>query len=432
MDYGRYFKLDAEASAIGRGLVVFRYRPDGETDSPVYAAITGQSIDFDVVGEKTNARVLSVPLEENLERSLSTTLAEDFNRSVKIPEMAVCAASQTDCGDYLGYFATFFKREKNAKKPGHPWSLWASNKTSLPLAKLVLDFLFDLQETRIFRMSPHYGELTKKLSDDFFFRCLAAKAGYLHQRTLFTDAVKARAQVVGEDGTRGRKARKLFYGELLFEAEKEWTACIRDPRSDKTFHNANGWFDDSEMELRRIYRPWVAVRLDKEHHEEKRENDRLVSKWLIARYSGITAWRIFLGGHRSFFGAHLFWPRIVLSIATAWFTLVLVDGTDPSKNLPTESSVAAVIALLLIMILSVSLLAIRRIAPLARDIFWRALKLSGLVLLTSAILGSVLLEAIGIGSRISYHDYLFFWISSAFIGLVLQIFLQGHNPSESL
>ena len=432
MDYGRYFKRDADASAIGRGLVIFRYRPDGETDSPVYVAITGQSIDFDVVGEKTNARVLRIPLEENLERSLATTLAEAFNRSVLIPELAAYEVSRADGGDHRGYFATFFKREKNAKQSGHPWNLWASDKTTLPLAKLILDFLFDLQENRIFQMSPHYGELTKKLREDFFFRCLAAKAGYLYQRTLFGVALMARAQVVGENGTRERNARKLFYGELLFEAEKEWTVCIRDPRSDKTFHNANGWFGDSETEIKRVYSPWVSMRLDKEHREEKRENDRLVSKWLIARYSGLTAWRIFLCGHGSFFGVHLFWPRIVLSIATAWFTLALVEGTDPSQKLPTESSVAAIIVLLLIMILSVSLLAIRRNAPLARDILWRALRLTGLVVSISSILGSVLLIAVGIESRMSYHDYLFYWIAAAFIGLVLQIFLQGDNPSESL
>ncbi|XBD74436.1 hypothetical protein ABFY27_16835 [Akkermansia massiliensis] len=62
MDYGRYFKLDSEASDLAAGIAVFRYRADGETDSPIYAALTHLGIEFNIVGTAINSQLLHLPL----------------------------------------------------------------------------------------------------------------------------------------------------------------------------------------------------------------------------------------------------------------------------------------------------------------------------------------------------------------------------------
>ena len=440
MDFGRYFSLDTDASDIGRGLAVFRYRPDGETDSAVYAIITDTSMEFHIAGKGTNSRVLNLPLEEDLDRSLDTMLAESFTLNVPIPDKASFNKNGSE-GDQRGYFTTFFDfgKKKGGKKiadASHPWKCWADDSNGdLPLAKLVLDFLFDLQETRIFTMSPNHKKLSEKLNGDFFSRALAAKAQYLYQRAILAEVVQAnKKRVHGRDRNQQRDA-KHFYGELFFAAEKEWTVCIRDSRSDKAFHNSNGWFDDSETEMMRVYRPGAVVRLEKKFEREKEENDQIVSEWLTARYSALAAWRVFLGGHRSFFGMHLFFPRIVLAVVAVWLPLLFVENMNPSNMFSPGPYMAAFTFMLLALIFFASLSVIMRVVPLVKSILWRASKLTALVVTISFVVGGLLLGVfkikIGEGTY-STSDFLLFTSWSAFGGLVLQFILQNTNPSESI
>ncbi|MDR3088909.1 MAG: hypothetical protein LBU39_03730 [Desulfobulbaceae bacterium] len=430
MEHGRYFRLDDDA-ATGRKLAVFRYRPDGERDSPMYVAFDGQNIDFFVVGATTNSLLLRIPLDDGATDALN----EAFKRRVDIPEMADYAALGGGATG-RGYCATFFAVERKgasadaaSKRPRClVGDAFGPGKILTPLAKMALDFLFDLHETHIFEMSPHYGELRRQFDGNFLCRALAAKAAYLYWRVLYGQAVKKTGNG-GLNGQAGRERRE-FYGERLFQAEKRWTDCIRDSRSDKTFHDCRGWFADNETELIRVFRPLGGLRLSRETRQEKRENDRLVSKWLIARYSGLTAWRLCLGGNWTLFGSHMLWPRIGLSVIAAWVSLILLNEKWPvPENLSLGAGILPYVFLLLLMIFAVSLMAIRRVAPFADHLWLRALGLVGLVLAVSTVAGRLLLVVVHAWPQ-QYADYLFLWISASFIGLVLQIVLQGDNPSE--
>ena len=436
MYHGHYFKLDTDVANIEKGIAIFRYCPDGKTDSDVYVTFSNDEIEFNSIGNDTNkaAMVLIIPIDENIGRSFASTVTEAFHWKVD----DVMTISQDI--SHLSYYSTFYfginsKHVKYWKKPSSKGKIYGSPSipTPLPVRKLILDFLFDLQETRIFQMSPHYNELTEKLRQNFFAQCLIAKARYWYQRAIYQELLNEKKTVTAKNERKAQKNKRQFYGEMLFNAEMEWINCIRDTRSDKTFHDEfYDWFDDSETEMCRVYMPYLPIELSKGVLKDiKKEHDTLTSKWFVARHCAVTAWRIYMSGHRSFFGIHLFWPRILFSIGTAWFTLALIEGMSPPAHFSKSADVVPLIFLVLIMVFAVSLIAIRKVVPLVKKILLRAVKLSILVTFYSYIVGCVLLQTINATSW-PHHKFLFFWFSAAFVGLVLQIVLQGDNPSEPM
>lgn len=430
MDYGRHFKLDADASNIAAGIAVFRYRADGETDTPIYVALTHLGIEFNVVGTSTNSRLLHLPLDDNLsEGALSNILARNFSRMVSISEPERGALFPKGDTDGRGYFSAFFNSGKGIKRSSHPWNLWNTNKTSVLLTKLVLDFLYDLRETRVFQMSPHYMEVIEKLRENFFFRALTAKAGYLYQRMAYSIAIKKGAAHFGNDWKQRRRDWKRFYGELLFETEKEWTECIRDPRSAQTFHDSGGWFETSEKEMKHVYSFWPRLKLDATKAAAKKENDKFSSRWFISRYEVGFVWRVW-PFHRSFLGWHLFLPRVFVNIAAGWFTAVLMQNFPAHQW--AEGGRNKLIYVMLVMILCCCYIFIRRMAPLLDffSVFRRSVQLTIAALILSAIIGYGMLFAID--NEAYKKNFEFFLVAAAYFGIFIQLFLNEKNPSEAL
>lgn len=432
MDYGRYFRLDADASIIDHGLAVFRYRPDGEKDSSLYVTITATTINFDVVSTKGNSRVLTIPLKQNLEGSLAATLAENFKHVVSFPEMITYSSSVPSDDDNRDFFAAFFDFGKGTKSTSPPWIYLKNNeKYDLPLAKLVLDFLFDLQETDVFRMSSHYEELIENLYNNFFFRSLAAKAAYLYHRGQY-QIVTRNDQLEKRVGS-ARRERREFYGGLLFAAEKKWTECIRDPRSDKIFHNSGGWFGDSETEMKRVYWKWLPIRLDKEHQEAREENNENVSHWLVQRYASLSAWSLCFR-HRSFFGPHMLLPRLVAAITAAWFTFALLVGNDMKlpEFIEKKESIRPAVLMMISLILLTSCIFIGKFAPFIGKtaIFLRALRLTVVSILISAMIALMLHFTLGAPS--TWREFEFFCVAATYTGVIFQLFFSDKNPSAPI
>lgn len=430
MDYGRYFKLDGDASDIAAGIAVFRYRADGETDSPIYAAFTNLGIEFNIVGARTNSKLLHLPLDDNLsEGDPGAILARNFHRKVPISELDGGPLFLPGDADWRGYFAAFFNSGKGIKESSHPWNLWSTDKTSVSLAKLVLDFLYDLHETRVFQMSPHYMEVSKKLRDNFFFRSLTAKAAYLYQRMVYPAAIKKGIEHFGKDWKQYGGDWKRFYGNLYFEAEKEWTECIRDPRSAKIFHDSGGWFQSSEKEMKYIYSFWPRLKMDAAKTATKKENDKFSSRWFISRYEIGFVWRVW-PFHRSFFGWHLFLPRVFVNIAAGWFTFVLMQNFSGRPWSPGGHHM--LIVLMLIMILCCCYIFIRRMAPFLDflSVARRSAQFTIASLIISAIIGHVVLFSIDDAE--SNDNFVFFLVSSTYFGIFIQMFLNEKNPSEPL
>lgn len=430
MYHGHYFRLDTECANIEKGIAVFRYRPDGKADSDIYATFTDDEIEFNSIGGDPgrNVVILRIPVDENIERNFAGTVTDQFHR--RVVEVSVDPQEFA----HLSYFSTFYFGMKSKhleywKKPRPVKVLHGSPAIPEPLSvrKIILDFFFDLRETDVFRMSSHYDGLNERLDQIFFARCLLAKARYWYRRAVCGEPLRGNVRAVGADARREREAHRQFYGTLLFKAEKEWAECIRDPRSDKTFHEEfYDWFDESETEMRRIYSPYLsAMPQGGILRDMRREHNRLVSKWFVARYCGLTSWRILLSGHGSFFGSHLFLPRLFFSIATGWFMIMFIENiSDAAKNTNLERF----ISMICLMILIVSFIIMKRVVPYAGSLFIRAAKLSGLVLLISAAVGGALLPVVA-----DFEGrFVFALFSAAFIGLVIQIFMPGDNPGDPL
>lgn len=431
MDYGRYFKLDSEASDLAAGIAVFRYRADGETDSPIYAALTHLGIEFNIVGTAINSQLLHLPLDDNLsEGDIGMILARNFNRKVPIPELEGYTLFQTSDADWRGYFSVFFNSGKGIRDSIHPWNLWSNDKTSISLAKLILDFLFDLRETRVFQMSPHYMEIIRKLRENFFFRALAAKAGYLYQRMAYSAAIRKGAEHFGRSWKQRGKDWKRFYGELFFKAEEEWTACIRDPRSSETFHGSGGWFQSSEKEMKHVYSFWPRLNLDATKMAAKKGNDKLSSRWFISRYEVGFVWRVW-PFHQSFLGWHLFLPRVFVNIAAGWFTFVLMQNFSGPKLTPGGH--AGLICAMLIMVLCCCYIFIRRMSPLldCLSVARRSLQLTIAALIISAIIGYGMLFALN-DPTINQNNFAFFLVAASYFGIFIQLFVNEKNPSDAL
>ena len=436
MYHGRYYRLDTDVANIEKGIAVFRYCPDGKTDSGIYVTFSDDEIEFyfnsRVDDTIKNATILTIPLDDNTDRSFASTVTDAFHSKID-DVFAISGKGLPPSYHSTFHFGSNSKQVKIRKKPRTWRDIQESPDVSEPLLvrRMILDFLFDLKETRIFQMSPHYGDLTEKLRHNFFARCLVAKARYWYQRALYEGVVRESRHATSVNDRKARKSTRQFYGEILVEAEKEWADCIRDARSDQTFHDEyHGWFDDSETEMRRIYLPYLSIALNEGVSKKlKKEHDKNTSTWFVMRHVALTAWRILLSGNTSFFGVHLLRPRILFAIGVGWITMrsigePTINNIEKSIPMLGEGRIVFVL-LMLVVIFAVSWILIWRVVPLVQDIFIRALRFSCFVLLVSLILGCLLspiIQAVTIPKI----------FLATFLGITVQIFLRGGNANEPM
>lgn len=429
MNYGRYFKLDEEASFVERGVAVFQYRRDNR----IYVTFTANNIVFFAVSSEnanvpvakpaedssrgTSHLLLRFSVDDDLGKRIASTRQDDFDAQIE---------GHWNWPDRLSYASTFrFAKPKKRKdnKLAHPGGYQPPE--TFPARNLILDFLFDFEETRIFRMSPNHEELLAKLRENFFARCLSAKARYCYQEAFYRGLLKESKGASAEQIVSARRARKdrlKFYGRDCFRVEKEWIECIRDPRSDKTFMDSNGWFESSEAEMRRIYRPLLPIKLERGAKEEKDKNDNLSSKWFVARY--VWLFPLMVGVfYRPFRGLHLLIPRLLFSIGSAWLAIVFWQAKDAAPSF-YKNNQAFYIGIVIASLLGASWITLRRTLPLAKGVLGRTLKLSFLILFFSLLVGCLF--------KPMDFEFIFFWGSAAFTGMVINFFFANKNPSESL
>jgi hypothetical protein len=112
--------------------------------------------------------------------------------------------------------------------------------------KLILDFLFDLEHTKVFQNCPYYEHLSIRLKENFFFSALANKADYYYNRKI----IKAELE---SNSTSSSKQEFLY--DQFSKIEEIWAATIRNPKSDFFFiiDQNDGWFNEPEKEMESIY-----------------------------------------------------------------------------------------------------------------------------------------------------------------------------------
>ena len=303
MNYGRFFRLNYKNSDLCNGITVFDYlwlfdkeNSNNSPEFPIYITISNDSINFhahyhDIHTDKNGKEkykhlhntVLSLPLSPNIEvkDGLTEALRKGFNTNFPMYDK--------DGSNYLWklYWKTFYwenreweksdvsyfelnafvtedekenweklvhevnkvdnsqnayidKREENAK----------NDPTKEPInrfiRKLILDFLFDLEHTKVFQNSPHYEYISVKLKENFFFNALVNKAKYFYLKEI--ESIERET----ERETETERIRRLFFLEEFFlPAEKQWNKSITNIRSDHDF--TIGWFNNPEVEMVNVY-----------------------------------------------------------------------------------------------------------------------------------------------------------------------------------
>lgn len=270
MNYGRFFSLDVNASQLTDEVTVFNYRvlknskasaQDGLREKyPIYVTLSEEGVSFHMhyINEQnettvyhTNSLILSLPVSANLniKDNLTRNIIEVFWN--KFPSNA----EENIIYDYAA--ASIENTEQRCK--GITYSsleVFGINYTKPILVdrppivgflrKLFLDFLYDMEHTDVFRNASAFEKLYIALNENFLYRAICNKAEYYYQR-------KLAAQLRREYADEGRYEKDLFVTDYYVEAERRWVETIADARSDIYFHNAKGWFADTETEMDTVY-----------------------------------------------------------------------------------------------------------------------------------------------------------------------------------
>ena len=205
------------------------------------------------------------------------------------------------------------------------------------LRKLILDFMFDLKHSDVFKSSTHFQRMHTGLMSDYYFSSLMHKCEFFYYR----DLIISEAEPIKEktkDETKNNNKNYSFtylYAKELFNAQELWTNDIMNPLSESYFEhdfpdwkvqffsvfyeklNAkkwNSWFATPEEEMRRVYftmNEWGKPRncnadtltefLDLNNKEDEgiksmlafqQENREKVSRWFLSRYDFNDVFRI--------------------------------------------------------------------------------------------------------------------------------------------
>jgi hypothetical protein len=215
------------------------------------------------------------------------------------------------------------------------------------LRKLLLDFMFDLKHSDVFKNSAYYQKMYSGLMSNFFFSALMHKCEYYYYRQLISDKLISNFD---------RDAVVTLYAEELSRAEDLWVKDIMSPQSEEHFYFKNGkkdqesiiwptWFADPEEEMRRIC---FTIRNDKasrvcnmdvliklieidKHKQNERidpllkenivkscvNNKKLISQWFLRRYDFKDVFHLHLFKHAN---------RIIFSLLGG-ILFVLLSGS---------------------------------------------------------------------------------------------------------
>ena len=316
MNQGYFFQLEKN-SKQAEGAVVFRYLPikvantyDAKKYSipqyPIYLVIKSSAIDFyfhgisysnvssdnekekDTNANHVNIRLLHLPLSKNIavKDNLTSILINCYELEYNINSIYESYDESSIDSDIICYSnLEVFNSEKEIKYK-EPY---------ISFKRLFLDFMFDLEHSKVFENSPHYEEAEIHLVENLFFHYIANKAAFYYEW----------GQYINKANTRDQDA----HVHSLKEKEKQWVESCIDNRSPVMFEESEGWFKPVEDEMKKILfrkkrRDWIKQLIDISKKETKAENfiadykakiDKIKkgnskllinsSKWFLRRYN---------------------------------------------------------------------------------------------------------------------------------------------------
>jgi hypothetical protein len=323
---------------------------DNENHHPVYLTIAYDSIDFYVHyycrnGERDEHMhnvILSLPLSINLDvkDGLTEVLVEGWKTNFPRCNDGSCKYLYEKLEKDIGYGFCYAKlrifnennqsvlEEAIEKEKSKDFSTF----TQKFIRTLILDFLFDLEHTNVFKTSPHYEHISIKLKENYFFSALAAKANFYYSRENLIEVLEGIS----------------IYIEDYLNAEMQWTKHIRSQKANHYFNDfREDWFADPETEMNDVYDSKFKQIQEIEGHFSKKINNekfikevnkcrKLTKKWYGERFKWI---KIFgLAGFNHFWHCLPF----VIAILTAWILTIIGSDLLPAyiRN-PTDEHIFA-------------------------------------------------------------------------------------------
>lgn len=321
-----FFKIDRD-SQFTKNMVIFRYLPvhlksDISNASkishyyPIYLVVKKYAIEFYYHGpvpERKNNKyssendaseaglrfndshvcILHLPLSLNLavKDNLSSLLHKYFegyyeihpNYTIEIDEKSNVNIMYWNLPQY-GNYSKFITDDEN--------------RVIVPFRKLILDFLFDLEHSEIFKASPFYEEMEVHLRENFVFRAIAAKCAYYYNRIKYVSLSHT-------------PDTALIYAGNLKDRETDWLNIIRSEEAIDVFSRGK-WFGTVEEEYKAVLfkskhsqieeKKWGKIfkrtewleELASRNEIEDKENIKIIkesARWFLKRYNILHAFR---------------------------------------------------------------------------------------------------------------------------------------------
>lgn len=123
------------------------------------------------------------------------------------------------------------------------------------LRKLLLDFMFDLKHSDVFRTSKYYQSMYSGLMSNFYFSALLHKCEYYFYRGMIID-------IVSKDLPTETKKKHIseLYAQELIDAETLWIRDITNPLSEYYFEKQD-YPEDREASGRPLLKIWYWIKV---------------------------------------------------------------------------------------------------------------------------------------------------------------------------
>ena len=275
MDSGRFFALDPK-SEPAHNEVVFRYlrvwaknANQNYRQYPIYVTLQSNAIVFRYNGliqsydqhldkDKNYVHqhhdILTLPLSEDLDvkDNLTQIERELISETVEIHDdyyyihhnKNTEGEEEIDFNEITSYSSvekntTFLKREEIAL-----FDVDLPKVGELLKRTLLLDFLFDLEHSKIFEHSHNFEQVEARLKQNNLINAIALKCEYYYVRKRYCDV----NQQYGDTNI----PKKWKWATRYLKIEKEWLDLLSQPITAQIQYGSDGWLHDIEREVRAV------------------------------------------------------------------------------------------------------------------------------------------------------------------------------------
>lgn len=285
MNYGCFFEFDFQSSNLRKGITVFKYRwleneetkDDRKTPHhPIYLSFTADSIRFNLhyledVNANNNKQEKKIDVKHGWRHYHNTIIELPLSSNVDISENltdvlndAYWAIFPVSVNTFLRDDIDYSYKAQDCQKDGFAFACFEPDKkewyksgnSTHFLRKLILDFLYDLEFTDVFKNSPLYDLIQARLKGSFLFNALRNKTRYYYYRTVLCKQeliVPIEKESGSDEKKKTRVDRRIrSFVDKYAKAEKDWVTSILDKRAMLQFHESP-WFEESNVELEQVF-----------------------------------------------------------------------------------------------------------------------------------------------------------------------------------